>query len=410
MHANKASGTTCPWPLQALLYLVLVAGLLLVAATGAWSPNLTTSSYADSVATAQPAAVQHSASKSTTRSSSINSSTHQPFAECPAWFTQYEVFHAAARGKPGTRYLIHQVPAHSTGKSGGFGDRLRGMLFALRLAAATKRVLLFTWARPVELHHLLVPAGAIDWTTDGVPGYNTTQQQQQKAALVLRFMNGAHHPLVLSGELSNSTEQFVIVQTNQRMDAPCKGCPALPEMDPSTACVWSRLFKPTADILTQADQELQRLYGSRVPKYVAAHLRLGGFTGEAEHERGKGPLKNFAAAVRCANQLAAQHGVNSSAPVLMVTDNEHLRTFLSPGHLPHVVAPSTQPVHIDQTLHLDNNVTAHRSTVVDMVLLSRGACLVTSPGYRHDGLSGFSHHAWLLGGGRPCHIDFRKCL
>lgn len=341
---------------------------------------------------------------------------HQPLVsspatdspKCPSWFTEYETFHAAARGKKHTKYLVHEIPSHSIGKSGGFGDRLRGMLYALRLAAITKRVLLFTWARPVELHHLLVPAGPINWTLDGISEYATAVQQN--TTHVLRFMNGAHHPLILSGGVNNITNRFLVVQTNQRMNAICPGCPQLPEMDPSTGCVWQRMFRPAPDVLHQGEQELQRLYGRWDPQYAAVHLRLGGFQGEAEHERGKGPLKNFAAAVRCAHQLLQDNGLSNRAPLLMITDNQHLRTFLAAGHLPHVVTPSTQAVHIDQALHLDNNVTAHQSTVIDMFLLSRGVCLVTSPGYRHDGLSGFSHHGWLMGGGRPCHIDFRKCL
>lgn len=326
--------------------------------------------------------------------------------ECPAWFQDYESYHAAARGQAGTKYLVHQVPDHSVGKSGGFGDRLRGMLYALRLAAASKRVLLFTWSRPVELHHLLVPSAAIDWTINSIPEF----ESQLDKAVVMRFMNGAHHPLVLENKLANMTDQFVVVQTNQRMEAVCPGCPELQELDASTACVWNRLFRPTASILAEAEQELQRLYGSSSPRYVAVHLRLGGMTGEGEHERGSGPLKNFAGAIRCANQMARENGVNSSTPILFVTDNHHLRNFLREGHLPNVVAPSVLPVHIDQALNLEHNATAHRSTVVDLILLSRGVCLVTSPGYRHNGLSGFSHHGWLLGGGKTCRVDYRRCI
>lgn len=328
--------------------------------------------------------------------------------QCPPWFGAYETFHLAARSQPGTKYLIHQVPEHTVGKSGGLGDRLRGMLYALRLAAASGRVLLFSWSRPVELHHLLVPSAHINWTLAGIPELSRGIPPD---ALVLRFMNGHHHPVVLNGNLTNLTEQFVVVQTNQHMDAECPACPALHPTTSSTACTWARLFKPADDVIAQAEQQLQQLYGSsNVTQYVAIHLRLGGFTGEAEHERGSGPLKNFAGAVRCANRLAQQHNISSSTPLLMVTDNHHLRSFIREGHLRHVVGPNTQSVHIDQALNLDDNARAHRSTVVDLVLLSRAVCLVTSPGYRHGSLSGFSHHAWLLGGAKPCRVDFRKCI
>lgn len=378
------------------------SALLLLSVGALWSASLSAGSPV-TVWQQTPSAEPSSAPPGGSTNPITNPNT---LPECPEWFKDYEAYHAAARGQPGTKYLVHQVPDHKVGKSGGFGDRLRGMLYALRVAAASERVLLYTWARPVELHDLLVPSGAINWSTSGIPDF----QAGLDKAPVLRFMNGAHHPVLLEGKLGNMTEPFVVLQTNARMEALCKGCPELSEMDAKTACVWNRLFRPTDAIYKQADQELQRMYGNSSARYVAVHLRLGGFTGEGEHERGKGPLKNFAGAIRCANQLARQSNISSSTPILLVTDNHHLRTFIQGDNLLNVVTPSTEPIHIDQALHLDQNVRAHSSTVVDLILLSRGVCLVTSPGYRHGGLSGFSHHGWLLGGAKPCHIDFRRCI
>lgn len=63
---------------------------------------------------------------------------------CPRWLLDYEKFHAEHRGKRGTKYLVHQV----TGESGGTGDRIRGMLFSIRAAAAMGRVLLAKWTIP----------------------------------------------------------------------------------------------------------------------------------------------------------------------------------------------------------------------------------------------------------------------
>jgi hypothetical protein len=45
---------------------------------------------------------------------------------------------------------------------GAAGERFRGIMFALRLAAATQRVLLLDWTHPVALTEFLVPS-LIDW-------------------------------------------------------------------------------------------------------------------------------------------------------------------------------------------------------------------------------------------------------
>ena len=89
-----------------------------------------------------------------------------PLLGCPMpWLSEYEAFHKATRGAPGAKYLVHSVDGIY---SGGFGDRLRGMLYALRAAAAMKRVVLFRWSYPHAVTHFFAPAGDIDWRTDGV--------------------------------------------------------------------------------------------------------------------------------------------------------------------------------------------------------------------------------------------------
>lgn len=184
------------------------------------------------------------------------------------WLEEYEAFHAANRGKPGTKYLMHTV----TGiYSGGFGDRcaamieqhahimparalarrlgrmadagerrgrcaaigslhvraarpeswaactaprrprlptapapgsprLRGMLYALRAAAAMKRVVLFQWSYPHALSNFFEPAGRIDWRPDGL--------QLPEAGLSLRGIDGPVTELE-SGALLNNTTPMI---------------------------------------------------------------------------------------------------------------------------------------------------------------------------------------------------------
>ena len=65
---------------------------------------------------------------------------HTPVG-CPAWMAEYAAFHKQHRGTPGAKYLLY---AACPGRS-GLGDRIRGMMYLTRQAAAHKRVVLFTW-------------------------------------------------------------------------------------------------------------------------------------------------------------------------------------------------------------------------------------------------------------------------
>lgn len=73
------------------------------------------------------------------------------------------------------------------------------------------------------------------------------------------------------------------------------------------------------------------------------------------------------------------------------------------GNVVGAVAPSGSPTHIDRVRNATLGARAHEATFVDLALLAGAACLVTS---KH---SGFSHHAWLAGGGKACHRVLTDC-
>lgn len=86
-------------------------------------------------------------------------------SRCPAWLSQYEQWHATTKGTAGAKYLIADAPGFV-----GVGDHLRGFMFALRVAAATDRVLLLRWEHPGNLTDFLVPGSSIDWASwEGTP-------------------------------------------------------------------------------------------------------------------------------------------------------------------------------------------------------------------------------------------------
>ena len=137
--------------------------------------------------------------------------------QCPTWLTEYEAFHTSARGRPGTRYLVHSV----VGAGGGIGDRLHGALFTLRAAAPLRRVVLFTWANPIPLTEFVEPPGLIDWRLDGT-AYNGSGK-------VLRFMD--FHgpdapPEVRNGSLVHVDDQFLTFQVRgcRKQAAPAQPC------------------------------------------------------------------------------------------------------------------------------------------------------------------------------------------
>lgn len=317
-------------------------------------------------------------------------------SKCPEWMHHYTQFHVQNKGKAGAKYLVHRVE----GTSGGLGDRFNGALSTLRLAHTLNRVLLLSWAKPqpFDIEDFFVPAGPLNWSMKGIP-----YQRGKVFNFVDSWKNRAE---LLDGSLQHLQDDFVTLVTNMEINATCKNCPPVAsQWSEEAACLWQSMFRPVDAVLDQAQAELARLYPNGPSPYVAVHLRLGGLTGEEGipgAERGMAPLPNFIAAARCAAGLAASHHINlTHAPMLVITDNHRLRQGLQENILGNVVSPGGLPVHLDRAE--GQSLEAHRKTFVDLVLLGWGECLVTSN-------SGYSLHAWLYGGGKPCRAPFKACL
>lgn len=312
---------------------------------------------------------------------------HSQAAQCPTWLDRYESFHAKTRGHPSAKYLVHEV----MGLAGGLGDRLRGMLFAVRAASSLNRVVLFKWNHPYPLESFFQPASSIDWTFIGI---------EYVPGPVLRFID-AHHNDLKTGALMNVTAKFITLQTNMGMGGACFQCPVLQsDFSHDAVCLWQRLLRPIDALERRADALLLQMYGQRSPQYVGVHLRFGGLIGEGDQERGKSPLLNFIDAVSCARRLAHSASVTQATPILVITDNHHLRTFLQAGSIPSIVTTSAMPVHLDRAS--GRSLEQHQSTILDLVLLSRSKCLVLMR-------SGFGQHAWLYGGGTDCVAEIPGC-
>jgi len=312
-------------------------------------------------------------------------------AHCPGWFEEYAAFHQKHRGAPGTKYLVHLVD----GISGGLGDRLNGAISMLRFATALNRVVLLQWAKPYSIEEFFEPAGRVNWSMKGIPYQRST---------VLSFIDSWSDPKLHDGSLNDLADPFLTIITNMPLNGTCWHCPPVPSVwSKEASCLWQSLFRPVDPIIQQARAEMARLYPRGPHPYVAVHLRLGGLTGEQEvRVRGRSPLDDFIAGARCASQLAAENSIDlTQTPTLYVTDNHFLRQALQGKYFGQMVAPIGAPVHLDRAA--GQSLEAHRSTVVDMVMMAWSTCLVTS-------VSGYSLHTWLYGGATPCTIPLTTCL
>lgn len=317
-------------------------------------------------------------------------------SSCPSWFHEYTHFHARNRGKPHAKYLVHCVNSGA----GGLGDRLNGALSMLRLAQGLDRVLLLHWAKPEPyvLENFLEPAGPVNWSVHGIT-YSTS--------VVYSFVDndGWNDQHLHDGTLAQHTETFLTIHTNLNIDGRCWGCaPVNSSWSEEAACLWQHMFRPVRGVLEAATAELRDLYPGGLRPYVAVHLRMGGMTGEMDDVasfRSQGALANLLAGAKCASWLAGNHSIRPAQPVLVITDNHKLRLGIQERLLHNMVAPKGLPVHLDRAEA--QPLEAHMRTFVDLVMLAWGHCLVTSR-------SGYSLHAWLYGGAKPCTMQMAACL
>lgn len=304
----------------------------------------------------------------------------------------------------------------------GLGDRLRGTMYATRLAAATNRVLLISWDRPGQITDYLVPATKTDWTL------TNTSAEQIRPKHWSRLVNNTevvfYHWGILSDNQLRSLMQhgkhqtehkFMVLASNKKATSPCQGCPEVGSAKSrAVVCLFNFLYKLSDEVEGRAQQQLQQLYPAKDLKrgFAAAHLRLGHLNGETQAiNRFKGtaardPLSGVLRTVSCGVELADSSGVvRNDTALLLITDHASLRAFSQKAKLANVVAPTYQSSHIGTAPRLpsSSDTEQHYSTFVDLALLSKAKCIIQSE-------SGYSHMGWLLGGGTNCTMTVDQCI
>jgi hypothetical protein len=286
------------------------------------------------------------------------------------------------------------------GSPGGWGDRLRGAMLALRVASKHKRSLRLLFEGKHFLAPYLQPA-TFDW-------HPKLTDMKDAEVLLERKMGknkkkGSSHSFdaQLSTLLHKNTTVVLDTRRNPSESLPITGAEKWNNSD--IFCEWAVLFAPTQQLRDRAEAQLAKM-GVKRP-YTAVHLRMGGLAGEKKTIDRTGMGGNHGectealskAAVRCA-QGVSKGMAWSSHSTLVVVDNEDVRAHIAAGKLAGAVGPSYSAVHVSLAKH---GVTW--DSWVDLYMLSQAECLVTSR-------SGFSSIAAWWRHKDVCTASIQACL
>jgi hypothetical protein len=281
------------------------------------------------------------------------------------------------------------------GSPGGWGDRLRGAMLAMRVASKHKRSLRLLFEGKHFLAPFLQPA-TFDWRLK--PDVNDTEELLERN---VNYKKKASIRL-FDKQLANLLHKnaTVVLDTRRRANVYLPITGAEKWNDSDGFCEWAVMFKPTQQLRDRAEAQLAKMGVNR--PYTAVHLRMGGLVGERKtiglgRNYGKCPEALSKAAVRCA-QGVSKGMAWSSHPTLVVVDNEDVRAHIAAGKLAGAVGPSYGAVHVSLARH---DVTW--DSWVDLYMLSQAECLVMSR-------SGFSSIAAWWRHKDVCTASMKACL
>lgn len=263
----------------------------------------------------------------------------------------------------------------------GLGDMIRGMIWLMRLAKATKRVFLIHSTHPVDLEMLFLPAN-LDWRVGNIsiprctcnsalhhkwqmfperlsnlinpprsleiwsPDCRCTQPSKFMEPIthkILSFMYYRHftygqlieNPVWMSDESADngtvSAVTFLIVSTNSMAHWSIPQTADITKHGIETHCIFNTLFQAAPRVESQARIFKKTLRFSEGEPYVAVHLRLGGFRGEDDVVT-RHSDNDTSGVFACAARIARNH--NFTAPVLLAVDNATMRKDAVAGHIP----------------------------------------------------------------------------
>lgn len=250
--------------------------------------------------------------------------------KCPNWLEEYKLFHDKNRENPEIKRLTYtcadapdgtSVPSSTSGgvhhappfqktcigqRNAGFGDRMRAILWGLRLAAATDRVFHISHTSGIDLEYVLLP-NMINWRPLKGKEYDDINQrpcaksggskvhqsyfnQDSVGATTELFYNGnshAAHPLP-AWVRSNREKYDINAHYNSA--------------DPH--CLFRFLFLPSPALTAGISHAITELFGSENATFAAFHFRGGEIHGDIENEENLfgNDIRRFFSGLHCLHQ------------------------------------------------------------------------------------------------------------
>jgi len=323
---------------------------------------------------------------------STNLWTEDP--DIPDWMKAYLDWHSYQRtvwknekDYTQSRWLVMQCIAELDPiKCGGTADRLKPMLYLMRVAYESKRILLIRWTRPAVLESFLIPPqGGIDWRVPDwmmpILANETNGRRFVPSKMIEKHAHDQNLPLVRSRYQSFDGGSLLY---NQRL------APQELTFDDVFYKVWRIFFRPSPPIASRIETEL----GDLVPgEYTAAHVR-------ALYAIPERPITHIRLwthnALNCASNL------RPGMPIYFASDSSDALPIareyaLRQGAVLQGLYPSPNPpLHLDSCPDwADHPVSDFYDTFVDLYLLALAGCTVVNKG-------GFGHWAMLIGGNVDC--------
>lgn len=316
----------------------------------------------------------------------------------PAWMKEYFAWHQATYSKLSHlnwrqfRFLRMRC-LDIDGKCGGAADRLRPVVFAVLVAAQTKRILLIQWEKPATLEHFLVPPqDGIDWRVPEWLSFNNTALADIPNNLKLHNINKTGTLLDMRYQAADYGSQYY----NEH----CKeGEPSFREVFHDC---WSVLFEPSAavtELIAKAKDEL----GLRPSTYASVHIR-------SLYELDKtDDVQMVQNAIQCASQLQPH------APIFVASDSRRIsESAIAYGQEVGLTVVArlngTIPLHLERgTVFLSHLMktwtrqepSAYYDAFVDLYLLAGGRCTAFNRG-------GYGSWSNLLSVNTTCAVNHHK--
>jgi hypothetical protein len=189
----------------------------------------------------------------------------------PQWMKNYFEWHIEQRKRltPEEFKSVHVLVMSclkTDDKCGGTSDRLKSLPTILRIAAATKRLLLIQWSKPAKLEEFLVPPkGGIDWRVPDwlAPYFATHGLWAVPGEDVRELAWRKNESIVISKYQSNNGGSGYYNEQLSANETP---------FDDLYHDCWLIFFTPSLPLATIIRDEMRSL-GLAPGKYVSTHLR-----------------------------------------------------------------------------------------------------------------------------------------